>query len=211
MLTNDTLEVVVPHDEAVDLARSKITEYGLTRKISCLQFKPGMTPTRYQVRRIPRSLFLRFVDMPPTDNEKFVRAFLVGVEHIDALRVDDHGNVTTLRPTRELSTNGSMIYVFDDDVLEQVPPDDVYDIGSVAYHRAFLAPGRKAYYRLPPSSRHAFQRRVFHDAGGLQAAEAADEALLQTRQELRVPVPKPTPSATALDELGIATAKESCL
>lgn len=163
MRSNDLKEVVCLHDPAID-PHCPLGVYGVSRDLGHLRFREGMTPTRYFVRRLPRSLLLRTVDVGDDDRAKWVRAFVLGVERVNDCEVEP-GVVRTVVPSQEIDTPGGKLRVWSDEDLEKLPSvDDIYDIGSVVYGRAFLRRGSRDCYQPPHTWRVAMQRRVFQDA-----------------------------------------------
>ena len=163
MRSDDLKEVVCLHDPAIT-STCPLSLYGVTRDPQFLKFREGMKPTKYFVRRIPRSIFLRTVDVGEDLQMKWLRAFIFGVERVENCE-SESGHPLTVTPSREIEVPGGRLLVWSDTDLDLLPsPDDIYDIGSVAYGRAFLRRGSRDYYQPPRTWPAAMERKVFQDA-----------------------------------------------
>lgn len=174
--------VVSVNDAAVDVAAMgtrSIGKYVRERDAELLQFVKGEKPTWFELRRIPTSLFTRYIMEGRSDSEQYLRAFICGVERVRDL-VDVNGEFRALlEPLGEAHTPTGTLKVWRDEDVDLIPPVYVEEIGSVALIQSMLSPKARASCQLPPMSLLGLTGRTFQPV-----AETLEDAL-QSSEEAR--------------------------
>lgn len=159
----DPYRVASVADTAVDLegmGRAAALKYAETRDPALLKVTLGKTVTWFTLRRVPTSLFNGFVMGGRAQYEQLSRAFMVGVEKVEAL-VDIEGqHRAVMEPTGEADTPRGKIRVWRDVEIDMIPPVFVEDIGNIVLTRSALDPKGEVSYQLPPISLLVFLKRV---------------------------------------------------
>jgi len=181
MQTEPEFRVASICDTAIDLDGMGMRDakrYARERDASLVKELPGKRVTWFTLRRIPTSLYQRFVMNAATDGERFTRAFMAAVESIHHLVGMDGEYRALFEPTGEAHTPLGPMKVWRDDALELIPPAYIEEIGSVAMLRSALSPKAKPVYHLPHLSLLALTARISPDVDGTRktAARLSDEA-----------------------------------
>lgn len=162
MLTAKEFVVVCATDDAIDLEQSNLDRYVITRDITHLKFKPGQEPMRYTLRRVPNSLVATWIDVAADDNLKRVRAFMASVVGWCG-RKDENGRARgEEKPDWCTKPNAPPSSTMTLEELDMFHPEDIADIGAVAYERCFLRPGREPLYQASHSFRAGLERVLSH-------------------------------------------------
>lgn len=154
----DTIKVVSSCDPAVDQKASRLDKYYATRDLKHLVIKEGATPAYFYLRRIPRSLVTQWIQSAPNDNQAFVRAFECALVCAENVVTEDGKVIPRWEP--KWVTSRSSTPVLEQDEMNLFHPDDVVEIGHLAYERAFLRPGREPCYPVPPLSHVRLERAL---------------------------------------------------
>lgn len=148
MRLGDTEAFVSSTDPAVDHKESRLDKFYTTRDQEHLVIKEGAQPTVYHLRRVPRSLVTKWIQSATTMNESYVRAFECALVKVENL-VDDTGKVIPVWEPKWV-TNKDTTPVLTNEELDLFHPDDVFEIGHLAWERCFLRPGSDPSYPVPP-------------------------------------------------------------
>lgn len=154
-------ETYVSFDPAIDHVNSDIKKFLETRDSSFLKFKPGMTPTKFYLKNIPRWLFIHMMNSDKP-SQQILLAFQYGIERIDNLKetflnegveITNNG-LTTWEPTAIMeSKNGDKIKYIEQEELENAfNLHTIMELGSVVLGKANWVPGTKAIYPVLPTS-----------------------------------------------------------
>lgn len=148
-----TFEVVRMYDEDVKahVTPEAAGDYGIHRDLDKLALPPTARPMRFRCRVLTRKQ-RRTVQDQPTAERRYELAFCYGVISIAELP-DANGAKRTLvlsRPRPDAA--------IEDEVLEGtgLGDEDLWEIGSVIYHRSFLALGTPLSCPLLASSARAW-------------------------------------------------------
>lgn len=147
----ERFQVVSVLDEDLDMTYQERLAYAGERDYSKVKLKPGRKAVVYHVREVPHQLWESFVDAGDSQSEKYRRAFMVGVERVDHLPIDD-GSLRERWVPNTKNARTDQIVMSDDD-LQLFSPAERQEIGSVVYNHSFL-PKRIAATYLLPSSLH---------------------------------------------------------
>jgi hypothetical protein len=158
----DRFSTVCSLDLAIDHAASNIKAFVDTRKIEHLRYVPGRKPILYWLRPIPSELFTNFVEHGSGPEERWRRAFIVGVEAID--NIGPLGRWAPSWPARQ--ADGTDVMIIDDRGFAEVRKmigwlAPIYEIGRVAYERELLGKALDVgavSWSLPPSSQAVLDR-----------------------------------------------------
>lgn len=160
--------VVCPFDPAIDWEKTDVARYTIERDFEKVSFLPGSKPVVYHVRRLPSSKASVLMQHAGGDDESRVYkfAFAMCVLRIENYPMPD-GSVVEYTPEwcRDLSPKADVMKDDEIDAL-MIPPDEIEDIGGVAYRRSFLRRGRPVFFVPPRSSVLALeiQAQSFHHA-----------------------------------------------
>ncbi len=78
-------ETYASFDPAIDFDNSNMDLFQTTRDPKYLTFKPGMTPTKFYLKNIDKTIFYNFI-LNKTDAGKIFSCFQYGIERIDNLK-----------------------------------------------------------------------------------------------------------------------------
>jgi hypothetical protein len=151
--TKKPFETYVSFDPAIDQEASDMKQYLLTRDTSFLKFKPGMTPTKFYLRNIPRGIVTKGIIPQENEEVKFMFAFQYGVQRIDNLKetflnegveINNNG-LTAWEPSKilTLANSNSFRYIDEDECNEFFNWQTVREIGSIALKKTLSIPGVK--------------------------------------------------------------------
>lgn len=147
---DETIRIVSVADSALD-ARAmgeSFADWLRTRDMSLVRERPGMRCTVFHLRRIPTSVFNRFVRVGQSEPERYQRAFQVAVTQIDHLQGPDGGSLSKV-PTGSVHGSHGPLPAWTDAEIDHIPPAYVEEIGWYAWDRSFLVPGSGARSPLP--------------------------------------------------------------
>lgn len=192
MQSTTPLKVASILDSALDSQAmgADLVKYVQTRDPSLVREKPGERVTWFYVRRIPTSLYQRYVMEATSEVDRRKRAFQVGVAKIENLTTNSGTTLQQLMPTEVAHTASGELEHFSEKQLEEIAAAYIEEIGEVANVRAFL-PGKSALsFPLQGSFRRALEMRLSLDAAEIRmsAHESSEK-------------PK-APSAPSTDEAG---------
>jgi hypothetical protein len=199
MHSTKEFRTVCSSDPAIDLHKSNLDRYVVTRDLAHLVFHPGKHPVYYVLKRPPTNLVVSFIEAGLDEKTRHIRAFMcstVGWQYLpdgDGIQRDLAGHPGWVEKRQE---SGCMTT----EELNLFHPEDVLEIGAIAYQRCFLRRGREVLYTAPPTSADALQRVLSHHV----AVRAASSLSSEEPGELLAPPPSET-GAAATD----ATARES--
>lgn len=155
-------------DPAVDVAATLkqpggFSEFHKTRDPSKLVFRTGQDPAYYTIGRIAHGPLFGWVEQGATTPIKYYRAFGLGVTRIEGVVSNATGQPIALlehNPHKAVRLGPEQVTTFEDEDMAHVHPDDLQEIGEVAYQRAFLRLGSAPCYRAPLSFPDALERAV---------------------------------------------------
>lgn len=155
-----SFEAVCSFDPEIDTKKVPIEAmqtYVTTRSEAALAaIRPAFSrtgPTIYRVREIPRSAF-SWVDEGATPEEKWRRAFMVGVESVTGIYQSSGSQLQAAWQGSESTPvlGGQTIRTMTpEDLQTYFTPAEWQEIGSVAYTHSFLPRRIASCFRLPPS------------------------------------------------------------
>lgn len=192
--------VVCPFDPAID-KDSDVIKYAETRDMALLASRAGETMTVFHIRRLSQSRMLTLMAQSDVEDTRHAIAFMSSVIKVENLRMPDGSVSPAWVPSWFGNEQPNKSEMMKEHELELFALDEIIDIGSVAYQRAFLRNGRPVCFLPPQSSAIALGKktRFFH------LAEQA--ALPSKKQEEHNPTP--TKLSEPVGELGgDATATE---
>lgn len=192
MNSTKPLKVASILDSALDTQGmgENLVKYAQTRDPSLVKEKPGERVTWFYVRRIPTSLYQRYVMEATSEVDRRKRAFQVGVAKIENIVTNSGTTLQQLMPTATAQTVSGELEHFSERELEEIAPAFIEEIGEVANVRAFL-PGKSALsFPLQGSFLRALELRLSLDAAEIRmSAQRSSEK------------PK-APSATSTEQAG---------
>ena len=121
-------------------------------------------PTLYTIREIPHQLWESFVERADTDEEKYRRAFMMGLVSVKNLYQADGSRLLTWTGSRSMAVDSGQIEVLSEADLKLFSPAERVEIGSVIYQHSFLARRITSCFLLPRSCLARLERRVFLSA-----------------------------------------------
>lgn len=133
-------------------------------------------PTLYTIREIPHQLWESFVERGDTDEEKYRRAFMVGLVSVKNLYQADGTRIASWAGSRSTAIESGQIEVLTDSDLKLFSPAERMEIGSVAYQHSFLARRIGSCFQLPPSVLKRLGDRDFRSAGSSPTSPATPNA-----------------------------------
>lgn len=152
-----TLDVVRMYDAEVKRYASPgdAGDYGMHRDLKRLGLPPEAKPMVFRCRLLTRKQ-RRAVQDQPTAERRYELAFGYGAISISNFP-DRDGNLSILTLSRERPDAA-----LSDDVLDAsgLGDEDLWEIGSVIYHRSFLAHGTPLSCPLLPSSARAWAAQL---------------------------------------------------
>lgn len=183
--------IVSVSDAAIDWLEmaGDAVEYLRTRDENLLKFVPGKEPTWFYLRDISTTTFMKYVGTPKQDDEKFLRAFSMGVAKIENLVTRDGDAKRVVEP------EGARGAHFTDEQIDAVFPDYVREIGMVAFERSRLGKARAAASPLPQWLGHLLVARLHQDAVNLSKTLTSESS--EAPKELGQSTPEDGESATA--------------
>lgn len=178
------MRTVCTLDPAIDPVRSDLEKFAATRDLSLVAMRPGMRATVYTLRPIGTQMMSTWVDAAVSYPEKFRRAFQVAVREIaDMPHAQGAGVDPVWQPTQAMRTGAGEVIVWSEDAIDEIAQRvdlaPIYEIGSIAYERAFLGKALArgaASWSLPPSSRAVLDRMTSHRVAQILAAAQMDSA-----------------------------------
>ena len=196
----DVIKVVSIYDPAIDLDHSDMDAYCASRDVKHLRFHKGKQPAVFSVRKIPRSVHVKYIEALMGDHARHTAAFECGVVQVENLASMDGTTVKLFEPEWMRNKDRQLVGLTDDE-LEMFHPNDIFDIGGVAYDRCFLRPGSKAHFAAP----RGVERRL-----GMERRPPVDEVLSELKRlNDESSADSTTPDEGASAEPGGATAKAS--
>lgn len=159
-------ETVLSFDPAIDIEKSNQKEFLRTRDMSHLQFKSGMTPTKFVLRDVPRSIFINFM-LKQTLEAQFISAFQYGIVRIENLKscflsdgYEVEGNGLTIWEPTEVVTIGDtkLKYLSDEDAQNLFDIPTMLEIGSVILKKTQSTRAIKQDYPVLPTSIEAIEK-----------------------------------------------------
>lgn len=151
MHSTKDLRVVSICDPAIDYVAMErgLDVYIKRRKWEDLRFLPGVEPMVFHVRRPDTETMQRFVQTQNTLTDMFREAFRYGVTRVEGF-VDDNGvRHSDVVPDESVQLPGIRIKHMSDSMLYRFSPQDVEEIGSIAYWLGFLRRGSVATFQPP--------------------------------------------------------------
>jgi len=177
-------------DSALDIDAMGVKEYlayASSRDVSKLKFHPTAKPTRFELKRIPTSLFQRYVLEGRSEGEQHRRAFMCGVERVRDIVCADGETRAMMDPRHSAQTPGGPFSVWDEDQLELISPVYIEEMGAVAFHRSYLDPKARVYYPLPLSCQRVLERQLVFRVADETLPDAAPSS--DDRREAQAPPP----------------------
>lgn len=133
-------------DPAIDrerMTKVQMHAFSVDRDMKHLVMKPGARPVEFTFRDIPHRDFIRWVNAPDSEHEKYERAFECALQSVTNLPNADGTYMPTWEPPR---TNDMMA----DEAMARFPAGVILELGGVAYRRSFFGQWTKPTYALPP-------------------------------------------------------------
>ena len=189
MRSDNLKSVVSVADPAIDRENSNFSKYLVTRDEKYLRFHAGKQPARFRIRRIPRSLLLKYVERTDDITTKHVRAFECAVVEIENMYDDKGGQRPNVFSPKWTERPDEGVAAMTPDELDQVEPSDILDVGGVAYAHAFLRRGRSACYPVQRSYLPVLEM------ANLPPVEEVLEALDRSNDESQLESPAKSDSA----------------
>lgn len=170
MQSTQPLKVCSIYDTALDSQAmgESLMVYAQTRDEKLVKEKPGEQITWFHLRRIPNSLYQRFVAEATSELQRSKRAFQAAVIRIDHLVTTDGMSLQLVTPTEHVQTIGGDIECLSDKQMEVIPQAFIDDIGGVANARSFLPPKKELFFPLRGSLLAALEMRLSLDAAEIQ-------------------------------------------
>jgi hypothetical protein len=183
------LKTICIFDPAIDIVkipRTILEEFALTRELKKIEpfYKPGLRPTYYNIRRIPRSVMRRMVWPAASDEEKYAKCFQYGVTSVEGLYQED-GSRVGWEPTGTVTTpDGELLCLLERELnSERFSDSEILEIGAVVWYRSFLQLTIKDGYRLPHSSVATLGNLTYRAvAASLMDAAQSNEKPLGTQE-----------------------------
>jgi hypothetical protein len=120
-------------------------------------------PTKFNIREIPRNAW-PVVDSASSDEEKYRRAFLYGVESVENIVQRDGTRIAKVGGGKAIPNGAQQVDAFAEADLTYFWPEEIQEIGRVAYEHSFFHPKTERHFRLPPMSHRRLAERVFLSA-----------------------------------------------
>lgn len=163
------LRVVSFEDSALDWVAMDGARYMRTRDESLVRVLPGQTATWYTLRPLPRELLFDWVDLIAAPEGRWRRALAACLVQIENPISAETGQVTPTVWTPEslpLDGLGEGIRVGKlVDIQRMIQPAGaVYELGKLAYDRAYLSPKAPSVCAPPPGQQDRIQERLRHAA-----------------------------------------------
>ena len=198
-MRQDTFVTVCSFDPAIDKEATSvdaIVALARERDMSGVRFVPGVLPTLFTVREIPHQLWESFVENCSTDEERYRRAFMVGVVKVENVYQKDDVCVSVWTGSGTRKHRETQQHILDEDDLECFSPAERQEIGAAAYWHSFLPRRIKSGFQLPRSSLSTLRLADFHGAASNPTAQVTSSE-------------KPSPATTEqpLDTTATTTAK----
>lgn len=179
-------------DTAVDTQTmgAKVQDFLKSRDPKLIKIIPGKTPTWFHLRRIPTSIFQRYVATGESEGERRRRAFQCGVSRIDHLVREDGSVAPSVEPTDRIETPTGELRIWSERELEMLAPVFIEEIGSVVETQSFLPRGLAVYFQPPRLCLLAWVQRTSQDAAKiLEAARQSNESPQPSSQPPEVDAP----------------------
>ncbi len=125
------------------MTKKQLGDFATTRDMKHLVMKPGARAVTFTLKDIPHREFIRWVNAPDNENEKYERAFECALKSVDNLPNKDGTTMPTWEPPRE---NDMM----SEEAMSRFPAGVILEIGGVAYRRTFFGQWTTPTYALPP-------------------------------------------------------------
>lgn len=199
--SKETLRVVSVMDGALDRAAmaGEFGEYIRSRNPSLVRELPGARLTWFTLRRIPPSVYQRYVMTAESEPERHRRAFLAGVDSISGWAWSENGPLEDRVGTGRMRTATGEIVCWTDGELEHLPPAYIEEVGALVDMRSFLAGIGVGSYPVPQWLLSALAARRLHPA----------EMTPRVAEEASAPPPvsmtAPAAHVSAGDTVAIAT------
>lgn len=139
-------KTVSANDPAIDrerMTKKQMHDFATTREMRHLVLKPGAKPITFTLREIPHRDYIRWVNSPDNEHEKYERAFECALASVDNLPNKDGTTLPTWAPPRD---NDMM----SEEAMSRFPAGVILEIGGVAYRRTFFGQWTTPTYALPP-------------------------------------------------------------
>lgn len=160
-------ELYVSFDPAIDQDKSDIKAYISTRDPKHLQFKPGMTPTKFYIKNLPRALFLNSIATSTNPIMQAMLCFQYGIERIDNLKetfcnegvsITNNG-LSSWEPTEILTVEDLRLrYISSTDMQNVFNFQTILEVASVVLKKTQSIPGIKPDYPVLPTSIEIIER-----------------------------------------------------
>jgi hypothetical protein len=165
-------------DPAVDLLAmgETVRDYIQKRDPALVKTRAGQNPAWFHLRRVPTSLYMRFVAEASSDADRRRRAFQASLVYAENVTLADGRTFSQWEPRGTTAgPNGPIPFVTDQD-LDAFTPATVEEIGAIAEARSFLAEGSAITYTLPPTLPRALAHRISQDAEAVMVQESSSPA-----------------------------------
>ena len=190
MQSTTPLRVVSLVDPALDteaMSRDDFIGYAQTRDWKLVKPKLDGRLCNFYIRRIPTSLYQRFVMEAASESDRKRRAFQCGVSRVEWLPTEN-GTLELIEPMQTTKLSSGELQIMSDAQMELFAPLYLEEIGEVANVRSFLPPGRELFFPVQGSLALVMQMRL-----------SLDVAALQTRARESREQPKPDTVRAASD------------
>lgn len=171
----DKLKTVSVHDPAIDtvaMSPRDMREFGETRDLAHLKFHAGIKPCVYTLGDISHQLMTSFVMDTGSEAVRNMHAFMCAVDLVENLVQEDGTTIAQWSPTRNAAG------VMNGESLQRFTPQEIQEIGGVAFARSFFGHKRRPRYALPPLSVALLVEQTYRpaDASPSSAAPSSSEA-----------------------------------
>lgn len=197
--------VVCPFDPAID-AESDVIKYAELRDMDLLKVRGGETMTIFHIRRLTQSRVLTLMSQSDVEETRHAIAFMSSVVKVQNLRMPDGSTNHAWVPSWLSASGETKSEIMKDHEMELFAIDEILDIGSVAYQRAFLRHGRPVCFLPPQSSAIALGKKMrsFHLAEQVALLSKKQDDLSISQPPKCEPDGAPLGDVIAKDELSIS-------
>ncbi len=154
------LRVISVHDDAIETERMPeplMVRYFETRDENIIKpfIKPGSTPTWFTIGEAPHAVWGSYILAAPSEAMGHIRAFQACIKTVENVRQSDGPVLTSWEPPT--NSNG----VTHEEALERFSPQELSEIGAVAFTHSFFPLRMQVTYPLPLSSLGVLAKRTF--------------------------------------------------
>jgi len=173
-------------DMALDIEAmgEDVLKYAYERDPSLLRFLPASRPTWFNFKRIPVSVFHKFVAAGATESDRHYRAFMAGCSSIEQIVPLNGGEpIERLEPTGSIHSASGEWTIWKEQEVDLIEPAYVAEMGAVLHTWSGLPKGFEQRYAPPQLSLQGYLARVSHLAAATlqHARQSSGKAKAQPR------------------------------